>query len=226
MRPSGTTTRMEMVHHQLYARGITDPRVLAAMAAVPRELFLPPDVDEAAYRDRPLPIGHGQTMSQPYIVALMTQALRITPTDRVLEIGTGSGYGAAVLASLAAEVYTVERLPELAATAHERLAAAGVANVTVRCSDGTLGWPAHAPYDAIAVTAAAPAVPRALLDQLAIGGRLVVPIGSPGLQRLVRVTRTTGDDCAIVDLGAVQFVPLLGAEGWPVSGSHSSDGRS
>jgi protein-L-isoaspartate(D-aspartate) O-methyltransferase len=204
-----------MVHDDLRGRGVRDPQVLAAMLAVPREEFVPPELDDRAYADRPLPIGHGQTISQPYIVALMTQALKLRPTDRVLEIGAGSGYGAAVLARLASEVYTVERLPELAEAARERLARLGFDNVRVRCGDGTLGWAAHAPYDAISVTAAAPAVPRALLAQLVIGGRLVMPIGGRGGQRLVTITRTRADDCTIADLGPVEFVPLIGDEGWP-----------
>jgi protein-L-isoaspartate(D-aspartate) O-methyltransferase len=203
-----------MVERQLAARGIHDPRVLAAMGQVRREEFVPPARAGLAYADQPLAIGHGQTISQPYIVAMMAQALRVTSGDRALEIGTGSGYGAAVLAHLAREVYTVERNPELAAEASARLARLGHANVRVHCGDGSLGWKEHAPYDVISVTAGGPALPPTLLDQLAIGGRLVMPVGPEGMQRLVRATRTGTVEYAVTDLGGVQFVPLIGAEGW------------
>jgi protein-L-isoaspartate(D-aspartate) O-methyltransferase len=207
--------RRRMVE-ELAARDIGAPRVLDAMGAVPRERFVPTPQAPYAYDDGPLPIGEGQTISQPYVVALMTEALRLTPTDRVLEIGTGSGYAAAVLAEIAAEVYTVERVAPLAESARARLAALGYEKVHVRHGDGTLGWPEHAPYDAIVVTAGGPSVPSSLLDQLAIGGRLVMPVGpSAWSQRLVRVVRRAADDYAHHDLGEVAFVPLIGAEGWP-----------
>ncbi|MEX2148468.1 MAG: protein-L-isoaspartate(D-aspartate) O-methyltransferase [Candidatus Rokuibacteriota bacterium] len=214
--------RQRMVEHQLAARGIDDPLVLAAMGKVPREKFVSAGQARLAYRDGALPIGEGQTISQPYIVARMTAALRLVPTDRVLEIGTGSGYAAAVLAEIAAEVYTVERLPRLAEGARQRLTELGYLNVHVLTGDGTLGWPEHAPYDAIVATAGGPRAPHALLDQLAIGGRLVIPLGADLYeQRLVRIVRLNAQDYERESLEAVAFVPLIGAEGWPagVSGS-------
>jgi protein-L-isoaspartate(D-aspartate) O-methyltransferase len=207
--------RRRMIETRIAPGGVRDPAVLAAMGRVPRERFVPDRLAPYAYEDEPLPIGEGQTISQPYIVALMTEALRLAPGDRVLEIGTGSGYAAAVLAEIAAEVYTIERLPSLAEAARRRLAALGYANVHVRCGDGTLGWPEHAPYDAIVATAGGPEVPPALLDQVAIGGRLVIPVGaSPWAQRLVRVVRAAAADYGYEDLGGVAFVPLIGAQGW------------
>jgi protein-L-isoaspartate(D-aspartate) O-methyltransferase len=214
--------RRRMVEQQLVARGIVDPLVLAAMGKVPRESFVSPGQAAFAYRDGALPIGARQTISQPYIVARMTAALTLTPTDRILEIGTGSGYGAAVLAEIAAEVYTVERLPELAEPARLRLARLGYLNVHVLTGDGTLGWPEHAPYDAIVATAGGPSAPPALLDQLAIGGRLVIPLGSdPCEQCLVRIVRATAEEYRREELEAVAFVPLIGAQGWPVGVSAS-----
>jgi protein-L-isoaspartate(D-aspartate) O-methyltransferase len=208
--------RRRMVEEQLAARGIRDPLVLAAMGTVPREKFVSARQAPFAYDDEPLPIGEGQTISQPYIVARMTEALALGRADRVLEVGTGSGYGAAVLAEIAAEVYTVERLAALADRARRRLADLGYARVRVLTGDGTLGWPAHAPYDAIVVTAGGPRVPPALLDQLAIGGRLVMPVGAAGYdQYLVRVVRVAADDYRREELDPVAFVPLVGAQGWP-----------
>jgi protein-L-isoaspartate(D-aspartate) O-methyltransferase len=208
-----------MVQHQLAARGISDPLVLAAMGKVPRERFVPARRAGLAYRDGPLPMGEGQTISQPYIVALMTQVARLTRTDRVLEIGTGSGYSAAVLAEIVAEVYTVERLAGLAEGARQRLAALGYPNVHVLVGDGTLGWPEHAPYDAIIATAGGPRPPRALLDQLAIGGRLVIPVGPDQYeQTLVRIVRAAADDYRREALEPVAFVPLIGTQGWPGDG--------
>jgi protein-L-isoaspartate(D-aspartate) O-methyltransferase len=196
-------------------RGITDRAVLAAMRKVPRERFVAPALTDAVYEDHALPIGDEQTISQPYIVALMTEALGLTSRDRVLEIGTGSGYAAAVLAEIAAQVYTVERISSLAASARRRLSDLGYETVHVRCGDGTLGWPEHAPYDAIVVTAGGPEVPKALRDQLTVGGRLVMPVGAaPWRQHLVREVRTGVDDYRSEDLGGVAFVPLIGAEGW------------
>jgi protein-L-isoaspartate(D-aspartate) O-methyltransferase len=206
--------RQEMVDRHVRARGVRDERVLAALAEVPREAFLPPELAGAAYDDRPLPIESGQTISQPYIVAVMTEALRLGPGDTALEIGTGSGYAAAVLGRVAKQVYTIERHAELAALARERLARLGYANVAVRVGDGTLGWSEHAPFDAIVVAAGGPDLPRALLDQLALGGRLVMPVGSDRAQELVRVTRVGPAEYRREDLGAVQFVPLIGAQGW------------
>ena len=206
--------RALMVERDLAERGIGDPRVLAAMGAVAREAFLPPELAEFAYEDSPLPISSGQTISQPYIVALMAEAAELGPADRVLEIGTGSGYGAAVLSRVAGEVWTVERHRELADQARHRLAATGCDNTYVRTGDGTLGWPEAAPFDAIVVTAGGPAVPQALVEQLADGGRLVIPVGpETRSQHLVRARRR-GDDLVNEDLGPVRFVPLIGAQGW------------
>jgi protein-L-isoaspartate(D-aspartate) O-methyltransferase len=204
-----------MVERQLLARGIRDPRVLAAMAAVPREEFVPAAMRGFAYDDRALPIDHGQTISQPYIVALTCEALRIGPDDRVLDIGAGSGYATAVLARLARQVYAIERLPALAASAGERLARLGIANVELRCGDGTAGWPDQAPFDAIAVGAGSPEIPLPLQRQLAIGGRLVIPVGStPRYQDLLRITRLTEHELTTERLCPVAFVPLIGHDGW------------
>jgi len=206
--------RRRMVDH-LRARGVRDPLVLDAFARVAREEFVPADARALAYADMPLPIGSEQTISQPLVVALTIEGLHLDGDERVLEIGTGSGYAAAILGSIAREVDTVERLPELAESSAARLARLGFANVHVHCGDGTLGWPPNAPYEAICVAAAAPRPPKSLLDQLAVGGRLVVPHGSPFSQRLTCIFRrdeTTYDE---TDLGEVRFVPLVGAEGWP-----------
>ena len=207
-----------MVARQIRARGVRDPRVLAAMTAVPRESFLPAALAEFAYEDRPLPIAAEQTISQPYIVALMTEALGLRPDEDVLEIGTGSGYAAAVLAHVARRVYTIERHPELAEGARDRLMELGYGNVEVRCGDGTLGWSAHAPFGGIVVAAGGPDLPQTLLDQLAIGGRLVMPVGESREQELVRVTRTSEHEYRREDLGAVMFVPLIGEHGWTDAG--------
>jgi len=211
--------RERMVATQIEARGITDSLVLHAMRTVPRERFVPASLAKFAHDDGPLPIGHDQTISQPYIVAVMTQAAGLKPGARALEIGTGSGYGAAVLSRIAAEVYTVERVGALADAARDRLAKLGYGNVHVLEGDGTLGWAEHAPYDAIVVTAGGPRVPKTLLDQLAVGGRLVMPVGPAARhQRLVRVTRTDAHEYAYEDLEEVAFVPLIGAEGWTEGG--------
>lgn len=202
-----------MIAEQLAHRGIRDERVLAAFASVPRELFVSDEQRDIAYADSPLPIGYGQTISQPFVVALTVEALALRGDERVLEVGTGSGYAAAILGALAREVITIERIPELAAVAVTNLRRAKITNVTVHVGDGTLGWPPGAPYDAIAVAASAPAPPRSLLAQLAIGGRLVLPYGKYDDQRLVKVTREA-DRFVETDLGAVRFVPLVGAEGW------------
>jgi protein-L-isoaspartate(D-aspartate) O-methyltransferase len=216
--------RRRMVDTQLVARGIRAPAVLRAMASVPRERFVP-DLDAPdAYEDSAMPIGHAQTISQPYVVALMLEALSPESVDRVLEIGTGSGYGTAVLAEVVAEVYTVERLGTLAEAARTRLAELGYRNVHVLEGDGTLGWPEHAPYDGIVVTAGGPDVPAPLLPQLKIGAHLVVPVGAtPRSQDLVRITRRASDEYARESLGAVAFVPLIGNAGWPERGRDRPD---
>jgi protein-L-isoaspartate(D-aspartate) O-methyltransferase len=208
--------REEMVTRQLAARGIRDERVLAAMRKVPRDEFVPAELVEFAYEDSPLPIAEGQTISQPLIVAQMAEALEIAPRDRVLEIGTGSGYAAAVLAQLAADVKTVERHESLALAARRKLRELGYRNVEVIFADGTLGWQQGAPYDAIAAAASGPEVPPALIAQLAPGGRLVMPVGPPGReQRLVRLRKGTSGSATREDLGPVRFVPLVGVAGWP-----------
>jgi len=207
--------RRRMVEFHLAGRGIADPRVLDAFRSVPREAFLPESLAEFAYEDTPLPIDQGQTISQPYIVALTIQALELREGDRVLEVGTGSGYAAAILGRVASEVYTVERLEPLAAAATQRLSRLGFTNVQVACQDGSLGWSDHAPYDAIAVAAGGPHAPPALLGQLAIGGRLVIPVGpNDAAQVLVRFTRESETEYREEALTEVRFVPLIGEQGW------------
>jgi len=205
--------RLRMVDEQLRGRDVTDERVLTAMATVPRELFVPPEHRERAYEDAALPIGHGQTISQPYMVARICEELALRDRGRVLDVGTGSGYQAAVLAELAAEVHTIERIPELAEQARASLATAGYERVAVHVGDGTLGLPEHAPYEAIAVAAAAPQPPPSLYDQLAPGGRLVVPVGRRWGQELLVVVRSP-EGPAIVRSVPCRFVPLVGAEGF------------
>lgn len=207
--------RRIMVEDHIAARGVRSRLVLEAMGEVPREAFLPEHLREFAYDDTPLPIGEGQTISQPYIVAFMIEALALEGGEKVLEIGAGSGYAAAVLSRIAGEVFTVERLGELAARASEKLSDLGYGNVRVLHADGTQGWPEHAPYDAIVVAAGGPQVPRTLKSQLKVGGRLVIPVGSdPRGQELVRVTRVSEHDYKTEDIADVRFVPLVGAEGW------------
>ena len=214
-RQSLTHERHAMVQRQIVCRGVRDELVLEAVRSVPREDFLPADMREFAYEDSPLPIEEGQTISQPFIVALMSEALLLKGGEKVLEIGTGSGYAAAVLAQIAAEVYTVERYSQLAAKAAATLARGGFDNVHVLHGDGTLGWPDHAPYDGIVVAAGGPRVPEALRTQLKIGGRLVIPVGpSRQLQELVRVTRVGEHDYQLEELLDVRFVALVGADGW------------
>ncbi|RMD60350.1 protein-L-isoaspartate(D-aspartate) O-methyltransferase [Candidatus Parcubacteria bacterium] len=208
-----TAKRRQMVEQQLMRRGIQDPRVLRAMSTVPRHVFVEANVRPAAYGDHALPIGHGQTISQPYVVALMTEAAQIQPGDKVLEIGTGSGYGAAIAGQIAGQVYTIERHKDLADTARERFRELGYHNIHVIHGDGSEGWPAEAPYDAIIVTAAAPDLPQPLLNQLKDGGRLVVPVGSRTHQTLVRAIRH-GDRVLRESLTDVRFVPLVGEYGW------------
>jgi protein-L-isoaspartate(D-aspartate) O-methyltransferase len=212
-RPDWAGARARMVERQLRRRGIPDDRVLAAMSRVPREQFVPDSVRAYAYADDALPIGQGQTISQPFVVATICSLLALDGFERVLDVGTGSGYQAAVLAELVAEVVTIERIQELAETARAALAAAGYQNVEVRVGDGSLGVPERAPFDAIAVAAATPTVPQALYEQLAEGGRIVVPRGSRDGQELVLVVRTADGPVERAVL-PVRFVPLLGDEGF------------
>ena len=205
--------RAEMVERQLRRRGIADDRVLSAIGRVPRELFVPEGLRSHAYDDGALPIGHGQTISQPFVVATICALLGLDGHERVLDVGTGSGYQAAVLAELAAEVVTIERVPELAGEARERLLEAGLPNVEVRVGDGSLGVPERAPFDAIAVAAAAPSVPTALYEQLLDGGRLVLPRGSRRGQDLVLVVRTPDGPAERASISC-RFVPLVGDEGF------------
>ena len=207
--------RHRMVEKQIISRGVRDPAVLNAMRTVPREAFVLSEYADAAYEDKPLPIGEDQTISQPYIVARMTEALELSSLDRVLEIGTGSGYAAAILSCIVEQVYTVERIKKLATCARQRLQSLGYLNVHVRYANGTLGWPEHAPYDGIVVTASGPHVPEALKAQLGIGGRLVMPVGTHSrYQQLVRLTRKDETTYQQEELGDVAFVPLIGAQGW------------
>jgi protein-L-isoaspartate(D-aspartate) O-methyltransferase len=196
------------------AREVRDERVLAAIRQIPREEFVPEEVRALAYENHPLSIGYEQTISQPLIVAMMTQALLLRGDEKVLEIGTGSGYQAAVVSLLAARVVTVELVPELAASARRRLQKMGLRNVEVHLAEAALGWPESAPYDGIIVTAASPEVPRELLDQLSVGGRLVIPVGSRDLQELVRIVKRP-EGAERHNLGPCRFVPLLGRSGWP-----------
>ena len=201
-----------MLRRHIVGRGISDPRVLDAMATVPRELFVPSGLSRYAYADGPIPIGEGQTISQPYVVAWMAEVLELAAEDRVLEVGTGSGYAAAVLSRIAGEVYTVERHASLAEEARERLRRLGCGNVRVRHGDGTEGWSEHAPYDGIVVAAGGPRVPEPLHQQLGAGGRLVIPVGRAAHgQRLVRERRDASGAFTREELGTVRFVPLIGA---------------
>ena len=215
--------RREMVARQIRDRGIHSPRVLEAMQSVERHLFIPPEHASRAYADEPLPIGEGQTISQPFMVAAMADALSLGGQELVLEIGAGSGYQAAVISLLAREVIAVEAQPLLAASARERLARLGYRNVRVEVGDGSLGWPAGGPYDAILVTAAAPAVPPPLIEQLAEGGRLVIPVGTADQQELLRIVKR-GETIARQSLYACRFVPLLGRHGWRGSAREPNHG--
>jgi protein-L-isoaspartate(D-aspartate) O-methyltransferase len=221
--PDFAVARNEMVARQIRARGSIAPRVLDAMASVARHEFVPAAARASAYSDEALPIGGGQTISQPFMVALMTNALQLSGTERVLEIGGGCGYQAAVLSLLARDVTIVELQPELARASRERLARLGYANVRVEEGDGSLGWPADAPYDAIVVSAAAPAIPPPLIEQLAEGGRLAIPVGGSERQDLVRIVRRAGE-LPQESLCACRFVPLLGRHGWPTSVSDALQG--
>lgn len=214
MRLDPRRMRERMVEEQIVARGVTDRRVLDVLRELPRHLFVEEAMGKQAYMDCPLPIGEGQTISQPYIVALMTELLQVEPGMKVLEIGTGSGYQAAVLAKLGADVHTVERIPRLCEMARQRLLSMGLFNVHVKLDDGTLGWPSIAPFDRILVTAGGPEIPAPLVEQLAEGGRMVMPVGpARRLQRLVLVEKKDGAALS-KDICGVQFVDLVGAHGW------------
>ncbi len=202
-----------MVERQIEARGVRNPGVLAAMREIPRHLFIPPPYDRSAYEDSPLPIGNGQTISQPYIVALMTELLKPEPEDNVLEIGTGCGYQAAILAKLVRKVTSIERIPAVADLARSNLAALGISNVEIQTADGTLGYPENAPYNGIIITAATPSVPKPLIEQLAENGRLVAPVGGREIQELVVLSRRKGIVSQELH-GGVRFVPLIGEHGW------------
>ena len=210
--------RYAMIEGQLLRRGIRDARVLEAMLKVPRHEFVPVLDQQAAYDDRPIAIGDGQTISQPYMVAAMTEAAQIEPGDKVLEIGTGSGYQAAILAHLGAEVMTMERIPRLAEAAWERLSRLGYKDIQIISEDGSAGYPAGAPYAAILVTAGAPAVPQVLIGQLAEGGRLVIPVGTLQQQTLLVILKR-GDKLSVRELDPCQFVPLVGKQAWPEGSS-------
>jgi protein-L-isoaspartate(D-aspartate) O-methyltransferase len=210
-----TQRRVEMVQRQLARRGIRDQRVLTALEQVAREVFVPEGIRDSAYEDRALPVDCGQTISQPYIVGKMTEQLALATSDHVLEIGTGTGYQTAILAELAAEVFTIERHAELSVLASERLNRLGYANIRYRHGDGTIGWTEHAPYDAIIVTAGAPSVPRELQLQLAEGGRLVIPVGDERTQTLYTLRRRRDKFVQEAGIGC-RFVKLVGAAGWQV----------
>jgi len=212
-----TAMRHRMVETQIAARGVSDPRVLAAMRQVPRHRFIPSHLWDQAYSDYPLPIGEDQTISQPYIVALMTEMLELKETDRVLEIGTGSGYQAAILAELADQVFTMDRVASLLAQAEHILTSLGYSNIKTRVGDGTLGWPEEMPFEAIMVTAGAPQVPRPLTEQLSLGGRLVIPVGDRWSQTLTCV-RQTREGLKFEYHGGCRFVRLIGEHGWQEAG--------
>ncbi|MGC9976279.1 MAG: protein-L-isoaspartate(D-aspartate) O-methyltransferase [Syntrophales bacterium] len=208
--------RKRMVESQIRARGIRDARVLAAMEKVPRHLFVNEALRDQAYNDSPLPIDGGQTISQPYIVALMTEAMELTGKDKVLEIGTGSGYQTAILAELAEHVFSIDRVASLASAARRLLEALNYYNVAIRVGDGTYGWREEVPFDAIIVTAGAPNIPRTFVEQISIGGRLVIPVGGRHSQALIKITRLAEDlsDVKKEDLGGCRFVDLIGEYGW------------
>jgi len=213
-----SVARRRMVEQQITGRGVTDPQVIRAMQSVPRHLFVEPGLEDQAHSDFPLPIGHKQTISQPFIVASMTAALQLKGDERVLEIGTGSGYQAAVLAQIVRHVYTVERIPELARTARKALDKSGAFNVHIKVDDGTCGWQDQAPFDAIITTAGAPEIPDMLKQQLEVGGRLVIPVGDKGVQILKRITRIDEKRFEEESLLDCRFVPLIGKHGWADEG--------
>jgi protein-L-isoaspartate(D-aspartate) O-methyltransferase len=206
-------TRLRMVEEQIISRGIKDPKLIEAMKKVPRHLFVEEALQSQAYNDHPLPIGEKQTISQPYMVALMTEALQLTGKAKVLEIGTGSGYQTAVLAEISEKVFSIERIRSLAIKARKLLYELGYFNVEIKIFDGTFGWVEEAPFDAIMVTAGAPDIPQPLVDQLAMGGRLVIPLGDPSIQDLIRIIKTE-EGIKKEDLGGCRFVKLIGRYGW------------
>lgn len=208
--------RKKMVDAQIRSRGVTDERVLRAMEKIPRHLFVDAGLVDQAYNDNPLPIGEKQTISQPYIVAIMTEALELKGREKVLELGTGSGYQAAVLAELAERVFTIERIASLAQKARKLLESLHYYNVVIRVGDGTYGWREEAPFDAILVAAGSPSIPRTLVEQLAVGGRLVIPVGGRTSQSLIKLTRLSADPANVKkeDLGGCRFVSLIGEHGW------------
>jgi protein-L-isoaspartate(D-aspartate) O-methyltransferase len=205
--------RLKMVEEQIISRGIKDPRLIAAMKKISRHLFVEEALQSQAYSDHPLPIGEKQTISQPYMVALMTEALQLTGKEKVLEIGAGSGYQAAILAELAEKVFSIERIRSLAIRARELLYGLGYYNVEIKIFDGTFGWVEKSPFDAIIVTAGAPDIPQPLIDQLRVEGRLVIPVGDAFVQDLIRVTKTE-EGIKKEDLGGCRFVKLIGRYGW------------
>jgi protein-L-isoaspartate(D-aspartate) O-methyltransferase len=205
--------RLRMVEEQIIGRGIRDPRVIAAMKKVPRHLFVEEALQSQAYSDHPLPIGEKQTISQPYMVALMTEALKLEGREKVLEIGTGSGYQTAILSELAANVFSIERIRSLAIRARKLINELGYFNAEIRFSDGTSGWPEESPFDAITVTAGAPNIPQPFIDQLTMGGGLVIPVGDAYSQELFRITKTE-EGIKKEDLGGCRFVKLVGKHGW------------
>ena len=207
--------RLRMVEEQIAGRGIKDPRLIVAMRKVPRHLFVEEALQDQAYSDHPLPIGEKQTISQPYMVALMTEALALTGKEKVLEIGTGSGYQAAILAELASKVFTVERILSLAIRARELLLHLNYSNVEVKFSDGTVGWLGESPFDAIMVTAGSPEIPQPLIDQLKVGGRMTIPVGDAYAQDLIRIVKTE-DGIKKENWGGCRFVKLIGKYGWEV----------
>lgn len=213
--------RLSMIEDQIRRRGVNDPATLSAMLEVPREQFVPLNLQKYAYADSPLNIGSGQTISQPYIVALMTQAAQLKPEDRALDIGTGSGYAAAILSRIVKDVYSIERIPELTMRAESVVKQLGYNNIYFKVGDGTLGWPEKAPFDAILVTAGAPVVPESLLDQLNIGGRVIIPVGDTFSQELLRLKKTPKGDFTKEILEFVRFVPLIGKQGWNRFGDRS-----
>ena len=211
-------SRKQMVERQIVAQGVKDARLIAAMKKVPRHLFVPEALQYQAYEDHPLPIGDGQTISQPYMVALMTEALELKGGERVLEIGTGSGYQAAILAELCGKVFTVERIDKIARRARQTLDDLKYHNIAVRIGDGTLGWAEYAPYDRIIVTAGAPELPKAYWEQLAEGGRIAIPVGDREEQSLIIIDKENGKEVRR-DFGGCVFVPLLGKNGWNRNGT-------